>query len=486
MLSLISTIVRNFRWHIVSLRRRVADLLSASLLLLFLVKSAQAQLADFAAIIPIDLARANNEIDHVSFRKNSLTTVYDSVGGGIVIPLTQPIQFAAYYDENRRIQIARRALGSSTWTITDTTITDPNSNLSDTHNVISICVDGDGYLHLSYGMHNNNLLYRKSSAAATNLSTPITFSTVQAMTGRNENSVTYPQFYNLPDGDVMFFYRNGGSGDGNSYFNRYDTDTDTWSVVAHPFFDGLSSSVNAYPNKMAIDSQGTFQLSWTDRSTPAFQTNHNIYFARSGTQGTTWTKMDGTPYSLPILESTAEKVVDIPENSTLINQTGMTVDKYDRPVVGSWWSPGAPHGDFTRQYMLAYYDGAHWRISQITNRAPEPLQTDATVRDLARPIVLVDDDNRVLVVTRYDESNDFIRVAYSQDRENWSFIDLNSTAMNNWEPTYDEELWKRENKLSMLYQQVPGTTDSTTISIFQWDAKAFFEPGARTAETPDP
>jgi hypothetical protein len=44
--------------------------------------------------------------------------------------------------------------------------------------------------------------------------------------------VTYPKFQTLPDGDVLFLFREGGSGNGDWYLHRYDTDTD--SLGPHP------------------------------------------------------------------------------------------------------------------------------------------------------------------------------------------------------------------------------------------------------------
>jgi hypothetical protein len=181
-------------------------------------------------------------------------------------------------------------------------------------------------------------------------------------------------------------------------------------------------------------------------------------------------------------------VVPIPENSTLINQTSMNIDRDDYPVVASWWAPGAQQGDHTRQYMLAYYDGAIWRTSQITNRAPEPKQTDATVRDLARPLVMVDDDNRVIVVMRYDERDDVVTVGYSENRQNWQLVDLTTEALGSWEPSYDAELWKRENKLHLLVQAVGLGSISSAISVLEWDANSFFrrdKPGAATGRGSD-
>jgi hypothetical protein len=275
----------------------------------------------------------------------------------------------------------------------------------------------------------------------------------------------------------LFFYRNGGSGNGNTFLNRYDAASGAWTAVAHPLFDGLRSSVNAYPNTMAFDSRGTLHMTWTDRSTPAFQTNHNLYYARSADGGQAWTKMDGTPYALPITESTAEVAVAIPEQSTLINQAGMSVNRHDWPAIATWWAPKAAEGDHTRQYMLAYYDGTDWKTSTITNRPNEAKQTDATVRDLARPIVVFDENNGTYVVLRYKERNNVVTIAYSENRTDWKLIDLTTEPLGQWEPTYDVALWQRENKLHLLHQPVGLRQTTSTISVLEWDANAYFHIG---------
>jgi hypothetical protein len=222
---------------------------------------------------------------------------------------------------------------------------------------------------------------------------------------------------------------------------------------------------------MAFDSDGVLHATWTDRSTPAFQTNHNLYYARSPDGGRTWTKMDGTPYQLPITEATAEVAVAIPEQSTLMNQCSMTVDKAGRPMMATWWAPKTKEGDFTRQYMLVYYDGNKWQHSPITSRPNEPKQTDATVRDLGRPLVLVSESDRVFVVLNYKERNHVVTLASSTNKTDWRLTDLTTESVGIWEPTCDRELWQRENKLHLLYQPVGLEQTTSTISVLEWSAQ---------------
>ncbi len=418
-------------------------------------------------LVPIDGAFAANSMNHVAFRQNALKTIGDQ-------------QFAAYYDDNGLVTVARRTLGDAQWDVFNTVYTDNNSGLTDDHNVITFGVDGDGYMHLSWGMHNDNLRYIRSTAPVTGAASIAFGAEVPMVSPSQEGLVTYPQFYDLPGGDLLFMYRTGGSGNGDQQVNRYDNATGSWVPLHRPLFDGEVfgdglSSKNMYANTVAFDSQGAMHLSWTLRDTPDFQTNQNIYYAKSTDDGATWRRTDGSLYSLPMSEGPSEIAVAIPQQSSLINQTSMTTDANDLPVIASWWAPDSPQGNHARQYMLSYYDGADWQTSQITDRGFETKQGGGTVRELARPIVVVDDDNRVLVAMRYDDRGDVVTVAHSEDRQNWNFVDLTTDALGDWEPNYDAALWDREQKLHLLHQPVGLGQQNSTLSVLEWDAGAYLD-----------
>jgi hypothetical protein len=133
--------------------------------------------------------------------------------------------------------------------------------------------------------------------------------------------------------------------------------------------------------------------------------------------------------------------------------------------------------------MLVWRDGTSWRTSQISRRAPGEAYdaTSAAVRQMGRPIVLTDADNRVLVVTRAadagrpveDASNKLV-VYWSSDRIHWSSVVLPTANPGAWEPTYDRALWQSRNKLSLFFQPVGLGADSSPVSVLTWDAKAYF------------
>src|SRR5262249_49125040 len=151
-----------------------------------------------------DNGRANTDINSVAIKVNSLVTIGN-------------YQFTSYYDANGKIIVGRRTIGADTWSLLRTQFT--ADDINDDHDVSSIGIDGDGILHMSWGMHDNNFLYTHSTASVLN-NNPMSLigasvgnsAAVNNMTGLYNTSVTYPVFYNLPDGDLLFQYRNGVSG----------------------------------------------------------------------------------------------------------------------------------------------------------------------------------------------------------------------------------------------------------------------------------
>lgn len=293
-------------------------------------------------LIPIAPGWAKNSVNATIFRLNSLVTHEDH-------------QVAAFYDEGGQVILSRRRLADRQWTIHETGLT---GNVRDAHNCISLMVDGDGFLHLCWDHHNHPLRYVRSLASGS-----FDFTEKLSMTGMAEEKVTYPQFYRLPGGDLLFFYRDGKSGDGNLMLNRYDLRTQTWTQVQHGFVDGQGER-NAYW-QATIDDQGTFHLSWVWRESPDVATNHDLCYARSTDGGVTWQKSSGERYTLPITVENAEIACSIPQGHELINQTSMCADGQGRPYIASYWRPP---GTAVPQYHLVYHDGEGWRMSQVSAR----------------------------------------------------------------------------------------------------------------------
>lgn len=451
-------------------------------------------------------------INTVAFVRSSLKTIGDQ-------------QFVTWYGRhqhdataafNNTIWIGRRALGSSEWQIFRHPTFTANA-IADGHDVISYGIDGDGYMHLSWGMHGDAFHYSRSTAPVTGTD-PIVLGPDTTMTGR-ENSVTYPQFLKLPDGDLLYLFREVASGNGDTFLNRYDTATRTWDNVHRsgttrlPFIKGTgwTPNYNAYPNMPQLGGDGDdLTLTWcwryepTGNDSPAgedgYQTNNTLAFGRSTDGGLTWQRHDGTPYALPISRNgesgdpatAAEHIVTIPEGSSLVNQAGMCLDGNGNPVTATWWAPGAQSvpANHRRQYMIAFrHDDGTWQTRPVSNRTLNPTTTkysESAVRDLGRPVVVNDDADRIIVAYRDDAGTNGITIVHSlpkaqdPDRLVWIEFDLTRDNLGNFEPIIDNELWDRDRQLHILYQAsqgegyVPPANTADRISVLEWDAARYF------------
>ena len=212
---------------------------------------------------------------------------------------------------------------TNSWTLDTTSYTaDTDSGgISDDHHTISIAVDGNDEMHVSWGMHNDAFNYAISSNSVTGATFDPSFVQESQTTMKSwfpelssVDQVTYPQFYNIPDsGNLLLVYRDaasasgGGSGNGNEYFAVYNATTKTYSSAQNvEALNGGQTSVNGYLNNLVYTPSGNLLMSWTWRATPNWQTNSNLLFAQSPNNGATWFQQDGTPYSLPIISSTAD------------------------------------------------------------------------------------------------------------------------------------------------------------------------------------
>lgn len=266
----------------------------------------------YSQSFPIAAGWARTKVNTAIFRRNAICSFGDQ-------------QVVAFYDATGKVVLASRRLGTGDWQVKHTEL---QGRPADAHNGISIAFDGRGVLHVSWDHHSSPLRYcRGKEAGSLELNPP------EAMLGRQENRVTYPEFYNLPDGDLLFFYRDGASGAGNLVLNRLDARTGHWRRLHDNLIDGEGTR-NAYW-QVAVDRLGGIHLSWVWRETGDVVTNHDIAYAKSPDGGVTWQKTSGEYLAVPVREQTAELAARIPQNSELANQTSMAVDYHGHPVIAN-------------------------------------------------------------------------------------------------------------------------------------------------------
>lgn len=376
------------------------------------------------------------------FRNNSLVTQGNE-------------QYICYYDADGYVVLGKRKIGTDQWTLHRTQY---KGNVQDAHNVISMGIDGEGYLHLSFDHHGNPLNYCRSVAPHS-----LELGGKEPMTETDEADVTYPEFYPLAGGDLLFAYRSGASGRGNLVLNRYDLKSRQWVRVQDVLIDGEDKR-NAYW-QLYVDEQGTIHLSWVWRETWHVETNHDLCYARSYDNGVTWCKSDGTKYDLPIRLGNAEYACRIPQESELINQTSMSADADGNPYIATYWRDA---DSAVPQYRIVWHDGTQWHSRQVSDRKqPFSLKGGGTkMIPIARPRIVVD-GNEIFYVFRDEERGSKVSLAYTSDVAGspWQFCDLTAFPVDAWEPSHDTELWKHRRLLHLFVQHTKQGDGERTVAF---------------------
>lgn len=399
---------------------------------------------------------AKNSVNVVVFRRNALVS-------------DNNYQYAAYYDSGQNLVLAKRLLGSKKWTLEKTSY---KGNAADAHNSISIMLDGKGYLHVAWDHHNNPLNYCRSVRPGS-----LELTARLPMSGSLESRVTYPEFYRLANGNLLFLYRDGASGNGNLVIKRYDAGAQKWEDLHQNLIDGEGKR-NAYWQAY-VDDKGAIHISWVWRESPDVASNHDMCYAMSEDDGISWQRSDGTIYTLPINARTAEYILRIPQSSELINQTSMYVDKKFVPYVTSYWRDA---GDSIPQYHLLFLRDGKWEERNLGFRTKAfSLSGTGTRRiPVSRPQLIVwmrGGQTVVGVIFRDEERGNRASIAISSDREfkKWELHDIFQQDLGSWEPNYDTEQWRRSTILSLFIQKAEqanneGKTNlnAQAVQVLEW------------------
>ena len=393
--------------------------------MIFLSSSANAQFK--VTETEVGLGWSNNSVNTVVFRNSALTSF-------------KGIQYTAYYDPEGRMVLAKRNLNSKKW---DTVITPYTGNVKDAHNDISIAIDSEGYLHVSWDHHDTHLRYARSKKAFS-----LELGEEQPMTGEDESKVTYPEFHNLPDGKLLFCYRSGASGRGNMIMKSFDVKTQQWTSLQNNLIDGENQR-SAYW-QMYVGKKGIY-ISWVWRESWDVSTNHDLCYAFSPDGGKTWEKSTREKYTLPITKLTAEHAWDIPQNSSLINQTAMTVDDQGNPYIATYWdNNGIP------QYKVVYLFNGKWNLINTNFHVnPFSLGGGGTKRiPISRPEILVDKSMLYLLFRDEERENKITLGSTNLKNKEWKLQDLSQFTVGQWEPNFDKKLWEQKKQLHIFSQNV--------------------------------
>ncbi|MCL2304015.1 MAG: BNR repeat-containing protein [Planctomycetaceae bacterium] len=295
------------------------------------------------------------QLEYKIDRRDDVAQVWSGHPVGFCLQSHKGKQFVGFYDANRNLVIGVRDRDSSDWTFKplDTQVG------WDSHNSITMTFDRDDILHVSGNMHCVPLLYFRAEKPLDVQS----LRQVKTMVGENEQRCTYPQFITAGDGELLFLYRDGGSGDGDWYCNRYDATQKRWHrFFDKPLFDG-EGQVNAYHHGPVKGPDGWFHLSWVWRETPDCETNHLMCYARSKNLRD-WEMSDGTPQPIPITRTNSQIIDPVPSGGGILNPCQkIGFDAEGRVIVS--YSKYDEAGHF--QLMNARVEGKQFKIYQTSN-----------------------------------------------------------------------------------------------------------------------
>ncbi len=234
-------------------------------------------------------------------------------------------QYVAFYDGERQMTIGRRLLSEDRFQLTRL----PERLGWDSHNFVTLTEDDDGHLHVTGNMHGVPLIYFRSEHPHDIES----LRRVDSMVGRDESRVTYPRFLRGPANELIFTYREGGSGRGEEIYNVYDHETQSWRrMLDQPLMSG-GGVMNAYPHGPMPGPDGLFHLAWIWRDTPDAETSHTISYARSRDL-LNWETSRGEPIPLPITIDTGDVVDPVqPKGGAINGNVHLGFDSRDRVVV---------------------------------------------------------------------------------------------------------------------------------------------------------
>ena len=276
-------------------------------------------------------------------------------------------QYIAYYNANRNMVVGQRNLNEDSFQLhilppTDRETSGGTSTVLnwDSHNFVTLGIDKEGFIHLSGNVHVHPLTYFRSTLP-NDISTLVQ---IFEMIGTEEQRTTYPHFMLTKEGELLYHYRDGGSGNGNEIYNQYNCETKTWSrMLDTPLTDG-QGLMNAYQTQPTIMKDGWYHMYWVWRDTPDCSTNHDLSYMKSPDLHY-WFNAFGESINLPATLDQKQLIVDpIPPEGGIINLAAkLILDDKNNPVFiyHKFDSLGIT------QLYSAQTENNKWVYKQITN-----------------------------------------------------------------------------------------------------------------------
>ena len=283
-------------------------------------------------------------------------------------------QYIAYYNANRNMVVGQRELSKDNFDLYQMPAPKRLKNAEykrgrisstevgwDSHNSITMAVDKKGYIHLSGNMHVDTLTYFRTKK-------PEDISTLTQhfpMVGPNELKATYPKFMYNKDQDLIFHYRDGGSGNGNEIYNIYSTEDKSWTrMLDVPLTDG-QGLMNAYQSQPTLGPDGWYHLYWVWRDTPDCSTNHDLSYMKSPDL-INWYDAFNESISIPATINKRSLIVDpTPPKGGLMNAPPAEICFDDNNLPNLLYRKYDVNGNL--QLYIAQIKNGKWKSKVITD-----------------------------------------------------------------------------------------------------------------------
>jgi uncharacterized repeat protein (TIGR02059 family) len=346
-------------------------------------------------------------------------------------------------------------------------VTTHNSGITtdaqDSHNFASLAIDGDSDLLISADLHGDPLNFHRLTGGSIVMSAwdipPIESGAT------DENSTTYPFFLPLANGDVLFFFRDGSSGEGNLLLKKWKHATNTLVTVQGLVVDGEAIE-SFYPHNPYWDeARGRLHCGGCWRVTTSLNTNHDqIHFWLETVDDwdtCTAKKADGSNQTLPVTRANAAYAATIPQNSGLTNVGSITIGSDGHPRLWSFRDPG----DGFSQLFALRYDGAVWIDSWI----PDNVQLRSGIpfsyvgiaggpnnTPFSSPRSICDGvTDRTVILMRSDSEGPGVYALISEESDltewNWRLLDSNPVGF--WFGSEDYKRYLQDGFIDTLLQR---------------------------------
>ena len=385
-------------------------------------------------------------------------------------------QYLAYYDARRNVCLSRRKFPAGPWETIR--FTDYLFESNDAHNTISMGIcPNDGTIHLAFDHHGHPLHYRVSRKGIA--TTPETetwdtslFSPVLAELEKGKPiKITYPRFFQAPDGELQFCYRRGGSGNGDRMLVDYDPGTGIWTNTRQidsgkgEFEDdlGKSSTRCSYPNGYTYGPKGKLHVTWVWRETGS-DPNHDLVYVYSEDRGKTWSNslgqiLDGPPG----IKSPGITVVDIPRSLGLMNTHGQAVDSKGRIHTVVWHcteetlrAEGSKPGEHRWGLDSAHRYHHYWRDEEGSWQHHELPWVSGS-----RPKLFIDKKDNTYLLYEIEGNLEIAAATDKAGYGDWRVVHVEQGPFVN-EMLGDPYRWKQEGILSVMVQESPENPNEPT------------------------